>query len=425
MRFNGRLLLIAILVNLALTVAREVFDFLSYLWFPILVTFCNVLALVLALFGVAQNRPLLLAVVLCWIPLWILWNVFLACFYLNVGGLDRDADLIWLNWSTSGRSWWYANAPECRVHYNQSLANLVVTDCLVPYYSIEVVIAIVHCLSSVVVACLIIMFLRRHDSGGDGQRAIAFKNVSIDRHAEPSVSVQLAMNANPSPAEAWKQTALDKTHGIANKSFEFDESFELNSVASRYYLVPNYRRSAEGSRLVKKNRSKFVDRLRQSDSAKADRSTSFPISEASDAGLLHSTRSSGPSDAYGVTMNSQDTSNNPMEGCYLKNYDTAHAVVVQESAFQTPNRSARQANHSGSPTASGHGHFDYSSIYAVSAANVQDAQLMPKWRPGHPTVVYKADEMQRGISASNPSHGESSSSRPSLPSRVNMDGIIV
>ncbi|KFD56343.1 hypothetical protein M514_02798, partial [Trichuris suis] len=424
MLFSRRVVLIAVVVNLALTVAREVFDFLSYLWFPIMVTFCNLLALVLALFGVAQSRSLLLAVVLCWIPLWILWNVFLTCFYLNVGGLDRDVDLIWLNWSTSGRSWWYANAPECRVHYNQSLANLVVTNCLVPYYSIEVVIALVHCLSSFIVGFLIIMFLRRHDSGG-GQRAMAFKNASVDRHAEPTVSVQLAMNSNLPSAEPWMQATVDKTHGIANKSFEFDESFELNTVASRYYPVPNYRRSAEGSRLIKKNRSGFVDRLRQNNTPEPPRSSSLHATEASDAELLHSTRSLGPSDASSVVLNSQGNSSNMADGCYLKNYDKTHAVLVQGNPFQTPCRNVAQANHSGSPTTSDHGHFDYASVYAVSAADVQDAQFIPKWRLAHSKSIYKADGLQRAIPVVNPSHDDSSSSRPSVPTMANTDGIIV
>ncbi|CDW56327.1 sodium:potassium transporting atpase subunit [Trichuris trichiura] len=424
MLFSRRVVLIAVVVNLALTVAREVFDFLSYLWFPIMVTFCNLLALVLALFGVAQSRSLLLAIVLFWIPLWILWNVFLTCFYLNVGGLDRDADLIWLNWSTSGRSWWYANAPECRVHYNQSLANLVVTNCLVPYYSIEVVIALVHCLSSFIVGFLIIMFLRRHDNGGS-QRAMAFKNASVDCHAEPTVSVQLAMNSNPSSAEPWLQTSTDKTHGIANKSFEFDESFELNTVASRYYPVPNYRRSAEGSRLVKKNRSRFVDRLRQSNIPETPRSSSLHATEAPDAELLHSTRSFGPSDASSLVLNSSGTSSNMTDGCFLKNYDKTHTVLVQGNPLQTPCRNVVQANHSGSPTTSDHGHFDYASVYAVGAADFQDAQFIPKWRLAHPTSIYKAGGLQRGIPVVNPSHDDSSSSRPSAPTMASTDGIIV
>ena len=39
-----------------------------------------------------------------WLVAWLSWNVFVTCFYLNVGTLDNRQD--WLNFGTGSASWW-------------------------------------------------------------------------------------------------------------------------------------------------------------------------------------------------------------------------------------------------------------------------------------------------------------------------------
>ncbi|KRX94147.1 Sodium/potassium-transporting ATPase subunit beta-1-interacting protein [Trichinella pseudospiralis] len=232
-------------VNLLLTVVREVFDFMSYLWFPILVTFVNVLNCVVSFFGVFQYRTGLLYASLCWIPVWIAWNIFLACFYCNVGSLDRVEDLLVLNWGTQARSWWFSHTPSCKFHYDQITGNMIVNDCIIPYYVIEVIIAVVHCLSSFAVVVFISLFLYK--------------------------------------LRRCRQSRKCAT----NPSVTSDESMEMSCAGTKHLIVPNYRRHAEGARMLKKDVPKrYVDRLRGSGDLVSYGGSAMTIDGRSDTGQV-------------------------------------------------------------------------------------------------------------------------------------------
>ena len=108
------------------TVERQVFDFLGAMWGPILANFFHIIFVIFGFFGTHQLRPryviavsslfdlLLLFCVtfdhfypipcknhsffICnffffqysvWSVLWVGWNIFIICFYLNVGDVQR------------------------------------------------------------------------------------------------------------------------------------------------------------------------------------------------------------------------------------------------------------------------------------------------------------------------------------------------
>ncbi|KAM7368059.1 hypothetical protein PAMP_014311 [Pampus punctatissimus] len=50
-----------------------------------------------------------------WLVMWMTWNVFIICFYLEVGDLSRDSDLVLTFNLSMHRSWWMENGPGCRV----------------------------------------------------------------------------------------------------------------------------------------------------------------------------------------------------------------------------------------------------------------------------------------------------------------------
>ncbi|KAI5090784.1 sodium/potassium transporting ATPase interacting 2 [Silurus meridionalis] len=94
---------------------RQIFDFLGYQWAPILINFIHIITVILGLFGTVQFRPRyvtgshqlrtirskeqyvdLRVFVLrffpqyaVWLVLWVTWNVFVICFYLEVGDLSK------------------------------------------------------------------------------------------------------------------------------------------------------------------------------------------------------------------------------------------------------------------------------------------------------------------------------------------------
>ncbi|XP_078730532.1 sodium/potassium-transporting ATPase subunit beta-1-interacting protein 2-like [Lampetra fluviatilis] len=175
-RCSGRCsLLFVCAVQLVVTLERQVFDFLGYQWAPILANFLHILAVILGLFGVLQFRPRYLGLYAVWTVLWLTWNIFLICFYLEVGGLSKDSDVLTLHASIH-RSWWRENGPGCRVtpvepppgRESRGLAYISVPGCLLEYQYLEVVHAGLHivlALMGFVYACYLInAFTEEEDS---------------------------------------------------------------------------------------------------------------------------------------------------------------------------------------------------------------------------------------------------------------------
>uniref|UniRef100_A0A4W5K1P5 Sodium/potassium-transporting ATPase subunit beta-1-interacting protein n=1 Tax=Hucho hucho TaxID=62062 RepID=A0A4W5K1P5_9TELE len=94
---------------------RQIFDFLGYQWAPILTNFVHIITVILGLFGTVQFRPRYVTGYAVWLVLWVTWNIFIICFYLEVGDLSKDSDLIMTFNMSMHRSWWMENGPGCRV----------------------------------------------------------------------------------------------------------------------------------------------------------------------------------------------------------------------------------------------------------------------------------------------------------------------
>ncbi|XP_038115780.1 sodium/potassium-transporting ATPase subunit beta-1-interacting protein isoform X1 [Culex quinquefasciatus] len=132
-------------LQLLFIIERQVFDFLGYMWAPILVNFFHIIFVIFGFFGAYQYRPKYLVTYSLWNLLWIGWNVFLICFYLNVGLLDRDSDL--LNLGTGSVSWFEVNGYGCKPTYPMNITSEDpyrpvrperVDGCLLDYHILEI-----------------------------------------------------------------------------------------------------------------------------------------------------------------------------------------------------------------------------------------------------------------------------------------------
>ncbi|NXE34748.1 NKAI2 protein, partial [Ptilorrhoa leucosticta] len=132
---------------------RQIFDFLGYQWAPILANFIHIIIVILGLFGTIQYRPRYITGYAVWLVLWVTWNVFVICFYLEAGDLSKcsfiaalclfmhavkslaealdtrvpsphinsslvllqETDLILTFNISMHRSWWMENGPGCTV----------------------------------------------------------------------------------------------------------------------------------------------------------------------------------------------------------------------------------------------------------------------------------------------------------------------
>ncbi|GCC23716.1 hypothetical protein chiPu_0002114 [Chiloscyllium punctatum] len=87
---SGRCTLIFISsLQLICVLERQIFDFLGYQWAPILANFLHIVTVIFGLFGTIQFRQRYVIRYAIWMVLWVTWNVFVICFYLEVGGLAK------------------------------------------------------------------------------------------------------------------------------------------------------------------------------------------------------------------------------------------------------------------------------------------------------------------------------------------------
>ncbi|XP_070499738.1 sodium/potassium-transporting ATPase subunit beta-1-interacting protein isoform X2 [Chironomus tepperi] len=133
-------------LQLLTIIERQIFDFLGYMFAPILANFLHIIFVIFGLFGAYQFRGKYLSSYSVWNVLWIGWNTFIICFYLNISPLDRNSDL--LNIGTGSVSWFETHGYGCKPVY---LTNSTqedpfrpirpdrVDDCFLDYWMIEVI----------------------------------------------------------------------------------------------------------------------------------------------------------------------------------------------------------------------------------------------------------------------------------------------
>ncbi|XP_073187159.1 sodium/potassium-transporting ATPase subunit beta-1-interacting protein 3 isoform X7 [Lepidochelys kempii] len=162
-------------LQLLAALERQIFDFLGFQWAPILGNFLHIIIVILGLFGTIQFRPRYIVVYTVWTALWVTWNVFIICFYLEVGGLSKETDLMTFNISMH-RSWWREHGPGCirRVVHPSApgilddYSYVSVTGCIIDFQYLEVIHSAIQILLSLigfVYACYVIsVFMEEEDS---------------------------------------------------------------------------------------------------------------------------------------------------------------------------------------------------------------------------------------------------------------------
>lgn len=109
-RGDSRCLFISLCVLQLLTVCtRQVFDFLGFQWTSIIANFCQITVLILGLYGAYQYKRRIIAVYSTWTLIWIGWNIFLICLYLDIGILHLNEHTIALNLAITDSYSWFKN----------------------------------------------------------------------------------------------------------------------------------------------------------------------------------------------------------------------------------------------------------------------------------------------------------------------------
>ncbi|KAF3702734.1 Sodium/potassium-transporting ATPase subunit beta-1-interacting protein 2 [Channa argus] len=157
---------------------RQVIDFLGYQWAPILTNFLHIIVVILGLFGTIQFRPRYVTGYAAWLIVWMTWNVFIICFYLEVGDLSRDSDLVLTFNLSMHRSWWMENGPGCRVTpitpppswAPEDHRYISISGCLVDFQFIEVAhssLQIFLALLGFIYACYVVKLISEEEDSFD------------------------------------------------------------------------------------------------------------------------------------------------------------------------------------------------------------------------------------------------------------------
>ncbi|XP_068087555.1 sodium/potassium-transporting ATPase subunit beta-1-interacting protein 2 isoform X3 [Hyperolius riggenbachi] len=133
-------------MQLACILERQIFDFLGYQWAPILANFVHIIIVILGLFGTVQCRTRYITGYASWLVLWVSWNVFIICLYLEAGDLSRERDLLMTFNISMHRSWWMENGPGCMVTSVTPAPDwapedhryITISECFLEYQYIEV-----------------------------------------------------------------------------------------------------------------------------------------------------------------------------------------------------------------------------------------------------------------------------------------------
>ncbi|XP_054900358.1 sodium/potassium-transporting ATPase subunit beta-1-interacting protein 2 isoform X1 [Poeciliopsis prolifica] len=165
-------------MQLVSVLERQVIDFLGYQWAPILTNFLHIIVVILGLFGTIQFRPKYVTGYAAWLVVWMTWNVFIICFYLEVGDLSRESDLVLTFNLSMHRSWWMENGPGCRVTpitpppswAPEDHRYISISDCLMNFEFIEVAhssLQILLALAGFIYACYVVKLISEEEDSFD------------------------------------------------------------------------------------------------------------------------------------------------------------------------------------------------------------------------------------------------------------------
>ncbi|KAL7741667.1 hypothetical protein ACLKA6_000288 [Drosophila palustris] len=265
-------------------IERQVFDFLGYMWAPILVNFFQILFIIFGFYGAYHFRIKYIITYLLWNFIWIGWNAFLICFYLNVGNLDREGDL--LNMGTGSVSWFEANGYGCKPTYNitsddpfRPLRPERVEDCLLDYQFVEVIHSGVQCalallgiLGAILISCIFLDeddrfdFMngdakspqhtvvhpinsnignnsnssnigsnKRHSESSQQRRKIRTQNHNSNLNCVSPMSISMSMSTTPSLSYASLQNSnpqLAHNSSLSNSNYSIFQQHNDNSFTT-------------------------------------------------------------------------------------------------------------------------------------------------------------------------------------------------
>lgn len=276
-------LMVVITLQLLSTLERQVFDFLGYMWAPIIANTVQIICCILGIFGTYQMKAQFVVVYSTWSLMWLGWNIFVICLYLEVGVLNRNRDLFILTIGTKNKSWWLEHGIGCKITNNTWMSENpvrtsrlippeeAVEGCLLDYYYVEVIHAGVQCLLALIgftSSCVSISAFNEEEESSKIPSYIRAHTSSANDELE-----FVKMYSNSSPSRRRYQSNDNMTLSYDNPATEFptldrppsyETSMRESTTVSDHY-GPDRRsvRSARSVRSKASNKSKTKNERRE------------------------------------------------------------------------------------------------------------------------------------------------------------------
>jgi len=221
-----------------------VFEFLGYLWIPILVNFFEIIFVIFGFFGVYQYRPKYIISYSLWHVFWLGWNIFVICLYLDLGLLNHKENLV-LKLDRDSESWWIKNGPGCKGVLNTTngvpkMENF--TDCLLDYRYVEVfqagMQAVLALLGVITGTCLSRTFLEEDDSfnymSGDGKgvQHLALQPMYVEIDRVPSYTALNSSLKSNRKSLASVRSSCSNNDNNSSMSYSKDAVIQLHTFGS-------------------------------------------------------------------------------------------------------------------------------------------------------------------------------------------------
>jgi len=299
------------ILSLISTFERQIFDFLGYMWLPILGNFFNIIFVIFGLFGLYQYRIKYLLAYSIWTLVWIAYNVFIICFYVEVGDLDKKEDI--LSFGAGSFSWWLVNSPGCQPVYNTTTSSASeetaaypprpshVEGCFVRYEKIEMTHAAIQLVIStlgVVMSVFIIHY---------------FVTVITPKMEKQSVKAMYSIEYSPQNHDSNPNTLERETELQGQENGDLRVAMTPRRVKRRSYRnstrnsksskSTNHRQSGRSNRSSGRSHKSInpVTRLIDADQNRADSSTSNDAERYGQINPGFQTDNSRPNSIYNLS----------------------------------------------------------------------------------------------------------------------------
>jgi len=315
-------LLVFMILQLISTIERQIFDFLGYMWVPILGNFFNIIFVIFGLFGLYQYNYKYMIAYSVWTFIWILFNIFVVCLYLEVGDLKEDSGI--LNFGTGAYSWWLANGPGCHQTLNTNFtenpyARPQVTDCKISYKHIEVTHAHIQIVLSAIAFILSIFTIHYYITVIQKQREKQDAKAMYSIEYSPQVNDSSNQNTLEQEMDIYRGAASGDPKGahmtprrVKRRSYRSSTRTRSNNKS----LDRSNRQSGRNARASSRSKAQSINpvtRLIDADQNRADSSTSNDAERYGQVNPGYQGEASRPNSVYNMSDKYENSSHAPTD----------------------------------------------------------------------------------------------------------------